>query len=313
MPKPKLERPKHSLWFVACGLLLVLAAPDRLVFGVTDESFDGGRAFQDLNRLVAFGPRPAGSPALAEARRWMIVQLKEAGAQVEEDNFTASTPVGPIPMTNVIAKFPGTQSRIAMVAGHYDTKREEGFRFVGANDGASSAALLLELARALQGRKHSLTYWLVFLDGEEAVREQWVDPDNTYGSRHLVQKLSADGELGRVEAMILVDMIGDAHLDIHREVNSTPWLMDMVFTAAHRLGYAKCFLDSPLAIEDDHVPFVNAGVAAVDLIDFDYGPGNSYWHTDKDTADHCSPLSLTIVGRVVLATLADLETSPHAK
>jgi glutaminyl-peptide cyclotransferase len=266
-----------------------------------------------LKHLVSYGPRPAGSPALAEARRWIISQLQDAGAQVEEDSFTASTPVGAIPMTNLIAKFPGTLSKIVMVTGHYDTKRFDRFRFVGANDGASSAALLLELARVLRGGKHELTYWLVFFDGEEAVREQWIDPDNTYGSRHLVQKLSADGELGRIRAMILVDMIGDADLDIQRDAESTPWLTDMVFTAAHRLGYTKEFLDSQGAATDDHIPFVNAGVAAVDLIDFDYGPNNGYWHTAKDTVDHCSPLSLTIVGRVVLATLADLETSPHAK
>jgi Zn-dependent M28 family amino/carboxypeptidase len=277
------------------------------------ETFDGGRAFADLKHLVSFGPRPAGSAALAESRRWINAQLKDAGAQVEEDSFTASTPAGAIPMTNVIAKFPGAQTKVVMVAGHYDTKREPGFRFVGANDGASSAALVLELARELRGRKHALTYWLVFFDGEEAVRERWMDPDNTYGSRHLVQKLSSDGELGRIQAMVLVDMIGDANLDIHREPGSTPWLTEMVFNAAHRLGYTKEFLDSPIPVGDDHTPFINAGVAAVDLIDFDYGPGNSYWHTERDTVDQCSPQSLTIVGRVVLATLDDLEKAPRAK
>jgi len=263
-----------------------------------------------LKHLVSYGPRPAGSAALAESRRWIIGQLKQTGAEVEEDSFTASTPVGAIPMTNLIAKFPGTESKIVMVAGHYDTKLFENFRFVGANDGASSAAFLLELARALQGRKHELTYWLVFFDGEEAVRE-WTDTDSVYGSRHLVEKLSSEGELGRIQAMILVDMIGDAHLDIQRELGSTPWLTDVVFAAAHRLGYSKEFLDSQTSVGDDHIPFVNAGVAAVDLIDFD--PEDGYWHTAKDTVDHCSPLSLTIVGRVVLASLADIEKSPHVK
>jgi Zn-dependent M28 family amino/carboxypeptidase len=308
MPRPN----RHPDW-VRLGvstLLLLLAVPLWQAAEGPDESFNGGRAFEDLKRLVAFGPRPAGSPALAEARRWIIAQLKKAGAEVEEDAFTASTPVGPIPMTDLIAKFPGAQPQVVMIAGHYDTKLEEGFRFVGANDGASSAALLLELARVLQGHKHTLTYWLVFFDGEEAVRK-WTDTDSVYGSRHLVQKLSSEGALGRIQAMILVDMIGDAHLEIHREADSTPWLMDMVFTAAHRLGYTKYFLDSPMGVEDDHIPFVNAGVAAVDLIDFN--PEDGYWHTEKDTVEHCSPLSLTIVGRVVLATLADLEKSPHAK
>jgi Zn-dependent M28 family amino/carboxypeptidase len=304
----KRQRNLIGLW--SCSFLLLLAVPYGLGAAGPAETFDGARAFADLKHLVAFGPRPAGSPALGEARSWMIAQLKDAGAQVEEDSFTASTPVGPIPMTNLIAKFPGAQSKVVMVTGHYDTKLEESFRFVGANDGASSAALLLELARVLHGRKHDLTYWLVFFDGEEAVQE-WTDTDSVYGSRHLVQKLSSAGELGRIRAMILVDMIGDAHLEIHREAGSTSWLTDMVFTAAHRLGYTKYFLDSPIGVEDDHVPFVDAGVAAVDLIDFD--PTDGYWHTAKDTVEHCSPLSLTIVGRVVLATLADLEKSSRAK
>jgi len=291
--------------------MLLLTIPFWLRAVGPAETFDGGRAFADLKHLVSYGPRPAGSKALSEARTWIIAQLKDTGAQVEEDTFTDSTPVGPITMTNLIAKFPGAQSRIVMVTGHYDTKREEGFRFVGANDGASSAALLLELARELHGRKHTLTYWLVFFDGEEAVREQWTDDDNTYGSRHLVQKLSSSGELGRIQAMILVDMIGDSHLEIHREPGSTPWLTDMVFTAAHRLGYSNYFLDSPNPVGDDHVPFVNAGVAATDLIDFN--PEDGYWHTARDTVEHCSPQSLTIVGRVVLATLDDLEKPPRAK
>ena len=292
----------------ASSLLLLFAISPRLY---AQGSFNGGRAFEDLKHLVSYGPRPAGSSALAESRRWIISQLKQTGAQVEEDSFAASTPMGDIPMTNVIAKFPGTRSKIAMITGHYDTKRFTNFRFVGANDGASSAAFLLELARALQGRKHELTYWLVFFDGEEAVREKWEGDDNTYGSRHLVQKLSADGELGRVQAMILVDMIGDSHLEIHREASSTPWLTDLVFAAAHRLGYTRQFLDSESGAGDDHIPFINAGVPAIDLIDFD--PDDGYWHTAKDTVDHCSPLSLTIVGRVVLAALTDLDRSPHAK
>ena len=308
MPKPKCQRNWTRLG--AFNLLLLLAVPSGFSAEAPAGSFNGGRAFADLKRLVEFGPRPAGSAALAESRRWIIAQLKDAGAQVEEDSFTASTPLGPIPMTNLIAKFPGEQSRIVMVTGHYDTKLFENFRFVGANDGASSAALLLELARELHGSKHALTYWLVFFDGEEAVRE-WTDTDSLYGSRHLVQKLSSAGELGRIQAMILVDMIGDSNLVIHREDNSTSWLTDTVFAAAHRLGYAKYFLDSPTSVADDHIPFVNAGVAAVDLIDFN--PEDGYWHTARDTMEHCSPVSLTIVGRVVLATLADLEKSPHAK
>ena len=230
---------------------------------------------------------------------------------MEEDSFVADTPVGPIPMTNLIAKFRGSRRETVIVAGHYDTKRFDDFRFVGANDGGSSAAVLVELARVLAGQQHALNYWLVFFDGEEAVRN-WSATDSVYGSRHLVEKLSASGELSRIEALILVDMIGDAQLRIPREGNSTTWLTDLVFNVAQRLGYSKFFVNSQDEAGDDHMPFINAGVSAVDLIDFDYGPNNSYWHTAQDTLDHCSPLSLTIVGRVVAASLEELERS-HPK
>jgi Zn-dependent M28 family amino/carboxypeptidase len=209
-------------------------------------------------------------------------------------------------MVNVIARIPGARRQVVIVAGHYETKRFDDFPFVGANDGGSSAALLLEMARALAGRKNGFTYWLVFFDGEEAFQE-FTETDGLYGSRHLVQKLTGDGELSRVEALILVDMIGDARLNIHREYNSTPWLTNTVFRSARQLGYGKYFQDEPRAYVDDHIPFVNAGVAATDLLDFDYGPNNRYWHTAQDTLDKCSPTSLTIVGRVVLATLDELE------
>ena len=265
-------------------------------------AFNGGRAFGDLLHLVAFGPRPPGSKALEDSRQWIIGELQKAGCIVKQDRFVAATPVGNIPMVNLIAELPGEEAdKIVIIAGHYDTKLERNFRFVGANDGGSSAAFLLELARELRPTKHKLTYWLVFFDGEEAFRS-WSNTDSLYGSRHLVAKLTQEGELSRIQALILVDMIGDAHLDIRRDLDSTAWLTNLIFRTAQRLGYSKNFLNASTAVEDDHTPFVNAGVSAVDLIDFDYGPDNSYWHTAQDIPQHCSPSSLTIVGRVVRAT-----------
>ncbi len=274
-------------------------------------SFDGNRAFEDLKKLAAFGPRPSGSPALQQARAWMVRQLKQAGCQVERDEFTASTPAGDVRMVNLIAKIPGASRDVVMLAGHYDTKRFSNIKFIGANDGGSSAALLLEMARLLAHRKNPQTLWLVFFDGEEAVAD-WSDTDSLYGSRHLESKLAASGELGRIRAMILVDMIGDARLDIRQDANSTPWLTKLAFETADRLGYGKEFLNEQTAIEDDHIPFVNAGVSAVDLIDLDYGPGNRYWHAAGDTVDHCSAQSLAIVGRVVETLLDTLASSPEA-
>ncbi len=295
-------------------LLLVPSTPQAALAADASRTaaFSGGRAFDDLKRLVAFGPRPAGSKALGEARDWIVSELEKSGWQVERDSFMGRTPAGDVPMTNLIARLPGRSPQVVMLAGHYDTKRFEGFRFLGANDGGSSAAFLLEMARVLAARKNRLTVWLVFFDGEEAVGD-WSATDSLYGSRHLVQKLTANGELARLKAMILVDMIANPKLRIEREQNSTPALNDLAAKTAGRLGYGKYFPPTDTVIEDDHVPFVNAGVAAVDLIDLDYGPNRSYWHTTKDTLEHCSPLSLTIVGRVVTGMMEELEKAPTSR
>ncbi len=294
---------------IAGSALAGFTAPCR---AAAPYAFNGTRAFSYLERLVDFGPRPAGSKALAATRQWIIGQLKRSGWSVEEDAFTADTPIGAIPMVNLIAKLPAASHKVIMIAGHYDTKRFPNFRFVGANDGGSSAAFLLELARILPRQKHRFTYWLVFFDGEEAI-QHWSPTDGVYGSRHLVARLTSDGKLDRIQAMILVDMVAGTDLEIHPDANSTAWLNRIVFRTADRLGYKRNFRASPTAIDDDHLPFINAGVSAIDIIGLDYGPGTNpfggYWHTAQDTVQHCSPASLTIVGRVVLATLEELEQS----
>jgi len=294
-----------SMAFIFAVVAFVQARPNVPTLS-GDNEFDGERSFTNLKRLVSFGPRPPGSPALEQSREFIVAELRAAGAAVVLDSFTASTPLGLIPMTNLVAKIPGTSSSVVIIAGHYDTKRMD-VRFVGANDGASSAAFLLEMARVLARRNNRLIYWLVFFDGEEAL-QGWSATDGLYGSRRFAQELSAQGTSDLVRALILVDMIADAHLDIHREAHSTPWLSDIVFAEAQRFGYGRYFLNSPRVIEDDHIPFVELGVPAVDIIDLDYGPFNLYWHTRYDTVDKCSPASLAIVARVVLATLAALET-----
>jgi Zn-dependent M28 family amino/carboxypeptidase len=309
---------KLSGLILLSSFLLTFLANGQRARAADPFAFNGGRAFADLKHLAGLGPRPVGSKALEASRAWIIGQLKKAGCKVVQDRFVGATPIGNIPMVNLIAEIPGTEPKnIIMIAGHYDTKLENSFRFVGANDGGSSAAFLLEMARELAQTRHKLTYWIVFFDGEEAV-QNWSETDSLYGSRHFVQKLTANGELSRIQAMILVDMIGDAHLDIHWDQNSTAWLNKLVFGQADRLGYSSSFLRQPVAMDDDHIPFVQAGVSAVDLIDYTYGPDNNsspgrYWHSAQDTVQHCSPSSLTIVGRVVKAALSQLESSSRAQ
>ena len=177
-------------------------------------------------------------------------------------------------------------------------------QIVGANDGGSSAALLLEMARVLRRRTNRFTYWLVFFDGEEALK-QWTASDSLYGSRHLAEKLLREGKLGQIKALILVDMVADRRLNILRESNSTAFLSDLVLRTAHTLGYGKLFSGGTFPVEDDHMPFVAKGIPSVDIIDL--MPFGSYHHTAQDSIDKCSPESLALVGRVVLATLAELE------
>ena len=272
----------------------------------TPEGFDGARAFKDLEQLVALGPRPPGSQALERAREYITAQLACAGVEVRRDPFAASTPIGRIPMVNIVGLLSGTSSDVVIVAGHYDTARLKGMAFVGANDGGSSGAELLELARVLSRRSHVLTYWLVFFDGEEAI-DHWSASDSLYGSRHFVEALRGSGKLREVQAVILLDMVGGHDPQFRPEANSTPWLRDVVFTSADRLDYRNAFPSGgALPVDDDHQPFLAAGVPAVDMIDF--APFlRGYHHTAEDTIDRCSPDTLAMIGRVVLATLGELE------
>ena len=262
--------------------------------------FDGAAALRHVERLVALGPRPAGSPVAARARQYIVAELRKLGVETRVQAFDAETPHGRLQMGNVIAVLPGRRPDVIMFGGHYDTKWFRDIRFVGANDGGSSTALLLELARILAAGSRDFTYWLVFLDGEEA-RETWTATDSLYGSRHLVAELQRTRRLPR--AVIVADMIGDRDLGIRREGASTPWLTDLVWSAARRLRYDAHFLPDVLVVEDDHAPFLRAGVPATLLIDFEYPP----WHTAGDTLDQVSAGSLGIVGEVLVEALPSIE------
>ena len=266
-------------------------------------SFDSGRAWEHLRRQVALGPRPAGSTALAECRRYILDQLKAAGIAAAEQAFDADTPLGKIRMVNVVATIPGTRPERVAIGSHYDTKLFREFRFVGASDGASSTAALLELGRVLKARKNLFTIELLFFDGEEAVVE-WQGTDNTYGSRYYVQAARTAGTLNGLKAFILLDMIGDRQLNIRREMESTRWLTDLIWAAARRVGHSQSFIDEPLYLGgDDHYPFLAAGIPSVDIIDFDYPA----WHTSGDTLDAVSARSLQVTGDVVLEALPAIE------
>ena len=268
---------------------------------VMESAFDGARAFRDLETVVGFGPRPAGSETIARTRDYIVSELRKAGFEPELDEFVATTPTGPVDMVNIRAVKAGPKPEIIAVTGHYDTKRFD-FPFVGANDGGSSTAILLEMARVADSVELEHTLEFIFFDGEEAVRD-WTATDSVYGSRHDIDRRFDNGTLRELRALVLVDMVGDRDLRVLKETASTDWLKTIIWEVAQSQGYGRHFGAEQIAIEDDHVPYLNAGIPAVDLIDFDY----PYWHTAADTLDKTSAESLKVIGDVVLGSLPEID------
>lgn len=288
-------------------MLIRLVAILTLIPALSAQSaFSGTRALQHARAVVGVGPRVPGSAAAAKARAYISTQVKAAGWQVQDHAFQADTPKGKVSMVNVIACRNLTPtSPLVVLSGHYDTKSIAGVKFVGANDGGSSTAFLIEMAKALPAGPSKTATCLVWFDGEEAYGE-WSDSDSLYGSRALADKWQRDGTLKRIKALINVDMIGDKNLRILKEVESNYQLKQMIWQVAaeqKRTG----FTNDAAAITDDHVPFLRRGVPAVDLIDFDFGPNNSYWHTERDTVDKLSAASLQQVGDVLLEVVKRLQ------
>jgi glutaminyl-peptide cyclotransferase len=279
--------------------VLVLLAP---VAVQAQKHFNGAKALEYASQFVAIGPRWPTGPGHLKAEEFLRSQFKRD--QVEEDTFTASTPIGPVPMRNFIVRFPGKKDGVIVLGTHYETNYPlRTINFVGANDGAATTGLLLGIADQLRGKKlDGYSVWLVFFDGEEAI-QSWSQSDSTYGSRHLAARWGKDGTLSRIKAFILADMIGDKDLDIQRESRSTDWLVAVVRKAAKKFSYDRYFFQTEEQVDDDHMAFVNRGVPSIDVIDLDYGPNNKYHHTAQDTLDKISARSLTVDGDVFLETI----------
>src|ERR1700690_3204272 len=276
----------------------------------TPPAFNAARTMQYTKEICAFGPRPIGSENHKKVEAYILAHLKTD--TVEQDNFEVTTQEGKFPVHNILAKFPGTRDGIIVIASHYDTNWPlRNINYVGANDGASSSALLLEIANQLRGAKRDgYTVWLLWDDAEESMKLPWDDPESLYGVRHLAQKWQDDGTLKKIKAFILEDLIGDADLNIERVSNSTPGLEDLVEQAATRVGYQSHFFGREMYVEDDHEPFLKRGVPSTDLIDFDYGYNNDFLHTAAAKPNKLSPQSLAIVGTVTLEAVRLLDQKP---
>lgn len=294
-----------------------IAPDDQAPPGSQTGGFDGQKAYDFTAKLVSFGPRPPASDAIHRTQEYIVSTLKEFGCAVDVDDFHSPTPVGDLEMKNIITKIPGTGQGIILLMSHYDTVRLD--NFVGADDGGSSSGLLIEMARVLCSAtaKQPNSVWISFVDGEEdqmnftsaeQAKTVWNDPDTTYGSRELAARMAVSGDLKRVRALILADMVGQKNLRVQPEANSTKWLADLVWKTANRLHYENVFVPKEVsAVTDDHGPFLKRGIPSVDIIVADWGTNYPYWHTTEDTMDKLSPKSLAVVGYVILETIATLQ------
>ena len=295
-----------------CGASAGPGAEDAAQANLREIPFDADRAWSDLERIVGLGPRPVGSEALEEQRKLIEAELRAAGLEPVRQAFVANTPLGEREMANVIADVPGRSldgepAPIVILCSHIDTKIFD-FEFVGANDGGSSTAVLLELARGLASTApHGVTYRLIFLDGEEALRPEWRGLDNTYGSRYYADQLLRSPDLARVKACVLLDLVGDRDLKLTRDTNSDRRLLGFFFDAARRGGLGQHVGAAAQAVKDDHLSFMRSGIPSCDLIDLEFGPNNDYWHSPQDTLENCSRDSLAAIGRIVLLGLPALE------
>jgi Zn-dependent M28 family amino/carboxypeptidase len=271
--------------------------------------FDGRRAYDQVVKQVSFGPRPPGSAAIAKLQEYLQSELKSYGCAVETDSFSADTPDGRVPMKNILVKIPGQKPGILLLGTHYDTKKID--NFVGADDAGSSTAVMLELARSLcQQPLGKYAVWIAFFDAEEAFKLQWndADLDHCYGSRQMAAQMAASGDLPRVKAFILADLVGGRTPHFRRDGESTKWLTDLVWNTAAKLGYGGVFLNEPFDIGgDDHISFTKRNVPAVDIIDLDTVHDVPYWHTTQDTVDKISPKTLAVAGHTILESVKELQ------
>lgn len=273
----------------------------------------GAQAFQHARTLVGFGPRYAGTPGWSRQLDHIETTLKALGLDVHRDTWTDRKEL--LTFTNLACTIPGRRKERIVLACHHDTKcttghknPEHNFHFVGANDGASAVGLLLALAPVLAAARFEATLELVFFDGEESLDWTWNEGARAlFGSKRYVKRHRDAlllGEEPRIEALVLLDMVGRTDLHIQDETYSTLNLRQIVWSAAVACGHERCFFQRAEAASDDHKPFLDVGIPAVDLIDLN---GNPHWHKVTDTLDNMSPASIQIVADVVLTMLPEVE------
>lgn len=281
-------------------LLLMLAGCSRVPVPIPE--IDSSNAYSLAVKLVSFGKRYSGTEENRKQAEFIAAKASEYGASASIDRFTCRTTAGEIEFANITAEIKGGSSDFVIIGSHYDIKKiASAPDFEGANDGASSSALLLEMIRAINASGYipPVTLKFVFFDGEEC-QMAYSENDGLWGSRNYAEKIKNAGLIEKCRAVIVLDMIGDADLGVVLPANSDRKLVEKMLKSAEKSGCSQYFRAGNLEILDDHQPFLQQGIPAIDIIDFEYGPGNAYWHTDADKIDKISKKSLKIIGDCVL-------------
>ena len=278
-----------SCMFLLSHLLGVTSCGEKPLTLTGVPAIDGEYAFAMAEKSVSFRNRVSGSKEIALYGDWIE---KESGGSSRRF-YTKDTPIGKVHFRNIEVIIPGKKKEFLVIGAHYDTKRFSSFQFDGANDGGSGVGALLAMIKVLREKKIVPPYTLhfVFFDGEECMEEYGVN-DGLHGSRHYVVVNKKSGRLANCKGMILLDMIGDKDLKIAPGSECTPALVKRLLLLAEKTGKKEFAGTFPGEILDDHVPFLKAGIPAIDLIDFSYGPNNLYWHTEMDTLDKISGQSI---------------------
>lgn len=301
---------KPGIIYIFCFCLLLFLACGKETAPAIRQAprINPDKAFRLLEAGAAITPRHSGTAGAKKTVEFISRTISEIGYESYQDSWIENTPAGKIEFCNVIADIPGNSDKFVLVGCHYDAKKIVSVPdFAGANDGASGVAVLLAMMEAVKNYPSSppASLKFVFFDGEECFHE-YTTADGLFGSRRLAAKMTADGSLKKCSAVVILDMIGDRDLTVTLPSGSDQRLVTQLLKIAEQQGVREYFTIMDTDIIDDHTPFQKRNIPVIDIIDFQFGKGNRYWHTSADTVEKTSPESLKITGNAALQLIWDI-------
>ena len=303
---------KHYTLYTVCTIFITIfaACSDKKALSTTPiPKIDATFAYNMVEKCSSIAPRGNGSAGTEKCIKFLTDEINKFSLPVTVDKWREITPNGEIEFANIMTEIKGQSNDFILIASHYDTKKLISVPdFAGANDGGSSNGVLLAIMKAITEQKERppLTLKFVFFDGEECFLN-YTDNDGLFGSRHLAEKWDADGTLKKCKAVIVLDMIGDKDLNITIPSGADKKLTSTLIKIAKKQKKSQFFSRHKSDVIDDHTPFQKRDIPTIDIIDFEFGKNNRYWHTSADTIDKISPTSLETVGNATLELLWNIQ------